>query len=316
MSTIHKKYEAQYETLRSVSMPDEGSIKQDMAGELADLREMYKAKNRDLHSAGGETYAKKLPALKASYHADQFRIQQSYDKQLRQMNRAYDQQKGMLQRQHESELADAEKRSLYDVGHMHAIDLMEQQGILNSDDAKRARFAAVGLKLPTAKKPADQRIDFDRTTQVVNNLEQIDKQYSIKKSGNGNHLMKWSIDPDTGRKTSIDVSQDEDETQRFWANRRSLMRMKGVQMKSAASLGVVAPQAGNAGAYLGNGLAARAASQLSGDMGESMKSPPKTRPIEPTAPKKLDLEGRKSLIRQAGGDVNRAKQMAKAMGYE
>jgi hypothetical protein len=314
---VHDKYDKLASDLRSLSAPDEDVNKQEMAAEMAELKKLYSAKEESLWASDEDrSYDKKLPALKAAYQAEQFSITSKYDKLLRQQNRAYDQQKYVLNRQRETELGEIEKRSLYDAGRVHAYDIAKEKGLMSEDDHRRALFTLAGIKLPMAKKPEDQRIDFDRTTQVVNNLEQINKQYSLKKDSTGTHLMKWSVDPETGTKTTIDASQDEDEIQRFWANRRALMRMKGVQMQSAAKLGVVPPQAGKAGAYLGNGLAARAASQLSGDMGESMKSPPKTRPIEPTAPKKLDMEGRKSLIRQAGGDVNRAKQMAQAMGYE
>jgi hypothetical protein len=303
MDGIRKKYEAQSETLRSVSMPDEGSLKEEMAADLASLRKKYQAQDEDVWSSGPEVYHKKQAALMASYHADQFDIQQKHEKQLRQMNRAYDQQKGTLQRQQEGEVAEVEKRALYDAGNMHAYELAGEHKLMSPEDVYRAQCLIAGIKIPGKPKELDPNRQFMAIEQVRSDIEGRLKKFSMQpqdaptaRTGNryttifggskisgdiGTKLMVVEQTDPTDPSTKQNRPATQDEMTEWGVMSQQLKILKAKQVSMMESQGLLPKSARNAYDYIANkGLMANATG-MTKRMDESMKSPPKTQAPKP-----------------------------------
>ena len=245
-------------------------------------------------SSGPEAYHKKQAALMASYHADQFDIQQKHEKQLRQMNRAYDQQKGMLQHQQEGEVAEAEKRALYDAGNMHAYDLAGEQGLMSKEDVFRAQAQIAGIKLPRKPSPDKQ---YEQLSQVEDNIDRHLAKYSWEdqKPGAKNRFQEWfggrdaplgktlmkvvQTDP-TDPATKELIPAEGKDIQDWAALKSGKDSAQAMRVKLMVEQGILPQEAQNAFNYRKNGIVNTVVGKTK-RMDESMKSPPKTRAPEP-----------------------------------
>jgi len=320
---IHTKYKADEDVIRSASMPSTSVIQEEMAAELAGLKEMYKAKNEDLYSGDPINYKKRLGALKSSYHADQFRTKQRYDKQLREENRAYDSQRAQLEIRKNQELDQAEKRSSYDIGRMHAIDELIDAGHITSDVADAAKWNILGVNVPKPVTPEQRFSQTSAQLQEVN--EQLGKYQDVEEYKGLPLIGKdvpASVQIIEGRGeygqplTRPALAQDLIRRQNL---RSAQVRLQDEQVKYMGDMGLLDPTQVRAKQQVGGG-GLRASKTKTADMESNVnRGPSQTvaqKQQDVAKPKKLTKETANYFYVKAGRDLDLAKRMAAAAGYK
>jgi len=321
---VHKKYEAEKGIIRAALAPNENAIHDELAAEISELKELYKAKHEAM--IAGETdqeqYNKKFAAMKMSYRADEFSIRNRYDKQLRQENRTYDQQIATLDKQREASLAEVDMKNTYHIGQMHAYDELVQKQLLSAGDAERLKYKLYGVDLP---KPEEERTDI----RILSEKNDIKQQLSNYREDPGRPEGKvpflghtgWNADivpPGVSRKVKLDtggyeyVPLSEEEKPIFEGLKARQNQLDSELVDWYVQQGLLSTEQGRAKQQVGaKGL--RASKTKTTNMESNVKrGPSQTVAQKANEPRTLTDTRAKEFFALAKGDPALARKMAQA----